>query len=69
MSPSTDIPKEIDNDEIVCFLAERYHTTTQKILQQFLEQNRHNAERITGQFRLEENEMNILREMINGNQT
>jgi len=67
MKQRTDIPKEIYQDEIVCFLAERYHTTSREILQQFFKQNHHHSEMTTPKFRLEENEMTILQEMIDNN--
>ncbi len=62
MKQGTDIPEKIYDDEIVCFLADRYHTTPRKVLRQFLEQN--TSEMDTGTFRLEENEMAILRDMM-----
>ena len=39
MNQRTDIPEEICSDEIVRFLADRYHTTPRKVLERFLEQN------------------------------
>ncbi len=67
MNRRTDIPEEIYQDEIVLFLADRYHTTPRKVLRRFLEQNDHAPEAETEPFRLEENEMTILRDMLYGN--
>lgn len=67
MNRRTDIPEEIYQDEIVLFLADRYHTTPRKVLRCFLEQNDHAPEAETEPFRLEENEMTILRDMLYGN--
>lgn len=61
------IPEEIYQDEVVLFLADRYHTTPRKVLRRFLEQNGHAPEANTGVFQLEENEMAILRDMLSGN--
>lgn len=67
MNRITAIPEEIYQDEIVLFLADRYHTTPRKVLGRFLEQNRHAPEAETEPFRLEENEMAILRDMLSSN--
>ncbi|QJE30039.1 hypothetical protein HHO38_17865 [Parabacteroides distasonis] len=64
MNQITAIPEKIYQDEVVLFLADRYHTTPRKVLGRFLEQNGHAPEANTGVFRLEENEMAILRDMI-----
>ena len=64
MNPRTCIPEEIYHDEVVCFLADRYNTTPRKVLQRFLEQNGIAPETETVPFRLEENEMAILRDMM-----
>ncbi len=63
----TTIPEEIYQDEVVLFLADRYHTTPRKVLGRFLEQNGHAPEAETEPFQLEENEMAILRDMLSGN--
>ena len=63
----TIIPEEIYQDEVVLFLADRYHATPQEVLERFLEQNGHAPEAETEPFRLEENEMAILRDMLSGN--
>lgn len=60
----TDIPEEIYQDEVVLFFADRYHTTPQKVLRRFLEQYSHAPEAAPEPFRLEENEMTILRDML-----
>lgn len=67
MNRRINIPEEIYHDEVVCFLADRYHTTPRKVLQRFIEQNDHVPEAETESFRLEENEMAILRDMVSGN--
>lgn len=67
MNRITAIPEEIYQDEIVLFLAGRYHTTPREVLGRFLEQNGHAPEADTEPFRLEENEMAILRDMLSGN--
>ncbi|HIU55437.1 MAG TPA: hypothetical protein IAB03_06495 [Candidatus Gallibacteroides avistercoris] len=64
MNRRTDVLEEIYNDEIVNFLADRYRTTSREILQRFLEQNDSVPEMESGTFRLEENEMAILRDMM-----
>lgn len=64
MNRRTDVPEEIYNDEIIDFLADRYRTTSREILQRFLEQNGSVPEMESGTFRLEENEMAILRDMM-----
>lgn len=67
MNLRTDIPEEIYSDEIVCFLADRYDTTPVEVIRRFLVQNGPDSETETETFRLEENEMAILRDMIAGN--
>ncbi len=57
------VQKQIRNDEIVRYLAERYHTTPLNVLQRFLEQNDPAKDTDCATFRLEENEMAILRDM------
>lgn len=63
MELETDMPEAICDDEIVCFLADRYHTTPREVLRRFLEQERVVPDTGTGTFRLEENEMSMLRDM------
>lgn len=61
-----DIPAELYEDEVVCFIADRYHTTSQKVVQCFLAQEgitsfpKENPET----FHLENNELAILRGLI-----
>lgn len=66
MNRRTVIPEEIYQDEVVLFLADRYHTTPRKVMQHFLEQNSHALEAEPAPFQLEENEMAILRDMLPG---
>lgn len=66
MNQQTDIPEEIYADEIVCFLAGRYHTTPRQVLQRFIGQDTPALETPPGAFRLEENEMAILRDLLAG---
>ena len=67
MNRITAVPEEIYQDEVVLFLADRYHTTPQKVLGRFLEQNGYAPEAETEPFRLEENEIAILQDMLSGN--
>ena len=60
----TDIPEEIYHDEVVRFLADRYHAAPRDVLQCFLDQNGHATQAATFPFQLEENEMAILRDML-----
>lgn len=62
------IPAELYEDEAVCFIAGRYHTVSRKVIQRFLVQEGivSEAEKDAGTFRLEENEMEILRALICG---
>ena len=64
MNADTDMPEETYHDDIVCFLAERYHTTPHKILQRFLEQNTSELSTENPTFYLEKNEMEMLRDII-----
>lgn len=64
MTRSEDIPEAIYADEIVSFLAGRYHTTPQAVLQRFFEQCDPASVPESAAFRLEENEMSILRDML-----
>lgn len=38
MNKRIDIPAALYDDEVVCFIADRYHTTPQKVIQCFLVQ-------------------------------
>ncbi len=64
MNSRADIPEKIYNDEIVRFLADRYHTTPREMLQCFHEQNDPASQMPAGTFRLEDNEMAMLYGMI-----
>lgn len=63
MNRLPDIPTNIYEDEIIDFLAGRYHCTPKEIMQCFLAQNgmTQNTDEKTNSFILEENEMEILR--------
>lgn len=66
MDKPIDIPANLYEDEVVCFMADRYHTTTERVMQCFLEQEvgipAHGEERFS--FRLADNEMEILRGLM-----
>lgn len=66
MNQQPDIPEEIYADEIVCFLADRYHTAPRQVLQRFIGQDNPVLETSPDAFRLEENEMAILRDLLAG---
>ena len=58
------IPDSLNEDEVVCFLAERYHVSTRDILRRFLVQESGMAaspDDGVAVFLLEDNEMEILR--------
>ena len=57
------IPAELYEDEVVGFLAERYHSTPDEIVQCFFVQDgrMEEADREPISFTLEENEMEIMR--------
>ena len=70
MNKRTDvIPTTLYDDEAVCFIADRYHSTPQQVVRCFLEQDGAGAvpNGESGTFRLEENEMEILRGLTFGN--
>lgn len=67
MDNSINIPTEMYADEAVCFIANRYHITTQEAVQGFLVQSgiTSNAkENETSDFRLEDNEMEIMKGLM-----
>ena len=67
MDNSINIPTEMYADEAVCFIANRYHITTQEAVQGFLVQSgiTFNAkENETSDFRLEDNEMEIMKGLM-----
>ncbi len=63
-----DIPAELYEDEVVRFFADRYHTSAENVVRCFLVQNgicpEQENEPIT--FRLEDNEMDIMRGLTFG---
>ena len=63
MNELIDIPTALYNDEAVCFIADRYHTTPQKVMQRFLMQAGlvPDTEEEAIAFHLENNEIEILR--------
>lgn len=69
MEQRIEIPAELYDDEAVCYIAGRYHTVPRRIMQRFLVQEGiiSEAEADAGTFRLEANEMEILRGLISGN--
>lgn len=63
------IPESLYDDEVVAFLASRYHTTSRAVWECFLRQERGNeeTEEAASPFSLESNEMEILRGLIRMN--
>jgi len=63
MNERADIPAGVYEDDAVCFLADRYHTSAENVVKRFLVQEgiRPERENDAAAFRLEENEMEILR--------
>lgn len=68
MNKRIDIPAELYESEIVCFLANRYHTTPKKVVQCFLVQDGLVTEidEDSATFHLEDNELEILRGLTCG---
>lgn len=68
MNERIDIPAELYEDEVVRFFADRYHTSTENVVKCFLVQDgicpKQENEPIT--FRLEANEMEIMRGLTYG---
>ena len=66
MNEQIDIPAKLYEDEVVRYFADRYHTSTENVGRCFLVQDgiypEQENESIT--FRLEENEMEIMRGLI-----
>lgn len=58
------IPEEIYDDDAVIFIAERHHATPRQMLQCYLKQEYPDSESMGTPFKLEDNEMAILRDMI-----
>lgn len=69
MNKRIDIPAELYDDEVVCFIADRYHTTPQTVMQYFLAQEGIASfpKEKPATFHLENNEMEILRGLIFNN--
>lgn len=64
MDSKINIPEELFDDEIVCFLADRYHTTSTDIVRTYLMQDGITEsfyDDVTVSFRLESNEMEMMR--------
>lgn len=62
MNEPTDIPAALYDDEAVCFLADRYRTSPQRILHCFFVQDgRISESEEPAAFRLENNEVELLR--------
>ena len=66
MDKPIDIPANLYKDEVVCFMADRYRTTTESVMQCFLVQETGIPvpEKESLPFRLTDNEMEILRELL-----
>lgn len=56
------IPDDIITDDVICYIAGRYHVDAEKVVRQFLFQKGILIEEESG-FTLEENEIAILRDM------
>lgn len=71
MERLTDIPTELYEDEVVGFLADRYHSTPNEIVRRFLVQDGKMEEtgRMLVSFTLEENEMEIMRGLVRNSET
>ena len=64
MDKPIDIPANLYKDEVVCFMADRYRTTTERVMQCFLVQEAGAPEKESFPFRLTDNEMEILRGLL-----
>lgn len=66
MDKPIDIPANLYEDEVVCFMADRYRTTTERVMQCFLVQEAGTSapEKENIPFRLTDNEMEILRGLL-----
>ena len=66
MDKAMDIPANLYEDEVVCFMADRYRTTTERVVQCFLvqEAGAPAPEKESLLFRLTDNEMEILRGLL-----
>lgn len=70
MSKQTDIFTKLYEDEAVCFIADRYHVSQQELIHGFLIQDGiiPVPEDVCTNFCLEDNEVEILRGLINKSQ-
>lgn len=68
MNERIDIPAELYEDEVVCFIADRYHTSAENVVKCFLVQDGIYPEQENApiDFRLEDNEIEIMRGLMNG---
>lgn len=66
MNMQDDILRGLRNDEIVSFLAVRYHTSPERVLQSFLVQEGYVAGGAVSVLRLEKNETAMLRGLMQG---
>ncbi len=68
MNERMDIPEELYEDEAVRFFADRYHTSAEEVVRRFLVQEGICPEQGNAPttFRLEDNEMEILRGLTFG---
>lgn len=66
---TADISSGLLNDDVVCFIADRYHTSPEKVVERFLIQGGIVSETKGDflSFSLEDNEMEILRGLVYGN--
>lgn len=66
---AADIPSGLLNDDVVCFIADRYHTSPKKVVECFLIQDGIVSEAKGDflSFSLEDNKMEILRGLVYGN--
>ena len=63
MKHDTDIPMELYGDDAVCFIASRYHVSTQEAVRGFLVQSGI-AHGKTSDFHLEDNEIEIMKGLM-----
>lgn len=63
MKHYTDIPMELYEDDVVCYIASRYHVSTQEIIRTFLVQSGIVHGEISD-FHLEDNEIEILKGLM-----
>lgn len=66
MNGQIKLPTDLYSDDLICFLADRYHTTPMKVMQCYLVQDGVVKLEEPMLFRLEENEMEMLRGLTRG---